>query len=341
MGSGAWSSNTYDARSAAKKAAGHDVFYYSSVTSSSPPTDWKVHEGLDAKLVAGPKSAFAGNVMRECIISEEHPDPTPIAVYFDVTGSMKNLPRILQSKLPELHGLLVRKGYCADPQIMFGAIGDAYVDRVPFQTGQFESDNRMDENLENLFLEGGGGGGNHESYDLGLYFLAKHTYLEPFEKHGKKGYAFLIGDERAYPAVNFRQAEAIIGDSLQENVPIEEVIAEVQERYNLFYLFAVQGSYDVERTLAVEADGDGARTWRALLGQNAIELPNAEAVCETIALTVGLLEGAVTLDDGLEDLEEIGTSVSVREATGKALATVGAGASEVATSSGELPGLDD
>ena len=34
-----------------------------------------------------------------------------------------------------------------DPQILFGAIGDATCDRVPLQIGQFESDNRMDDDL--------------------------------------------------------------------------------------------------------------------------------------------------------------------------------------------------
>ena len=31
---------------------------------------------------------------------------------------------------------------------MFGAIGDATCDRAPLQVGQFESDNRMDGDLE-------------------------------------------------------------------------------------------------------------------------------------------------------------------------------------------------
>jgi hypothetical protein len=45
-----------------------------------------------------------------------------------------------------------------DPQIMFGAIGDATCDRAPLQVGQFESDNRMDDDLGRILLEGGDAG---------------------------------------------------------------------------------------------------------------------------------------------------------------------------------------
>ena len=76
------------------------------------------------------------------------------------------MPRVLQTKLPQLLGLLLRKGYASDPQIMFGAIGDATCDRVPLQVGQFESDNRMDDDLGRIVLEGGGGGQMTESYEL-------------------------------------------------------------------------------------------------------------------------------------------------------------------------------
>jgi hypothetical protein len=84
---------------------------------------------------------------RESRDSAEHPESLAIAVLFDVTGSMGGVPRALQARLPQLLGLLLRKGYARHPQIMFGAIGDATCDRAPLQVGQFESDNRMDGDL--------------------------------------------------------------------------------------------------------------------------------------------------------------------------------------------------
>ena len=124
---------------------------------------------------------------------------------FDVTGSMRTVPRVLQTKLPQLLGLLLRKGYASDPQIMFGAIGDATCDRVPLQVGQFESDNRMDDDLGRIVLEGGGGGQMTESYELAMYFMARHTVTDCCEKRGRRGYLFIIGDELAYPQVKARR----------------------------------------------------------------------------------------------------------------------------------------
>ena len=101
---------------------------------------------------------------------------------FDVTGSMGSVPRTLQAKLPQLLGLLLRKNYAEHPQIIFGAIGDATVDRAPLQIGQFESDNRMDGDLERILLEGGGGGQKTESYELAMYFMARHTAIDCFQQ---------------------------------------------------------------------------------------------------------------------------------------------------------------
>jgi hypothetical protein len=49
--------------------------------------------------------------VRESRDSAEHPASLAIAVLFDATGSMGAVPRKLQAKLPQLLGLLLRKGY--------------------------------------------------------------------------------------------------------------------------------------------------------------------------------------------------------------------------------------
>ncbi len=49
--------------------------------------------------------------VRESRDSTEHPASLAIAVLFDATGSMGAVPRKLQAKLPQLLGLLLRKGY--------------------------------------------------------------------------------------------------------------------------------------------------------------------------------------------------------------------------------------
>jgi hypothetical protein len=144
----------YDAAARYRAATGASAFGYSDSGAT------RVHPDLDPR-----------DIMRESRDSDEHPESLAIAVLFDVTGSLRHVPRALQEKLPQLLGLLLRQGYVEHPQILFGAIGDATCDRAPLQIGQFESDNRMDDDLGRILLEGGGGQMT-ESYELAMYFMA-------------------------------------------------------------------------------------------------------------------------------------------------------------------------
>lgn len=294
MGAGTWSTDVYSARSAAKKAAGQSAFSYNDDVLSRVSYDQrKVHDRL---------SPLGINV-RESRDSDEHPNSNAIAIAFDVTGSMGHIPRVLQTKLPKLHGLIQRRGYIEDPQVMFAAIGDSFTDRAPLQVGQFESDNRMEEDLEHIWLEGGGGGTKQEGYEVFLYFLARKTSIDCVEKRGKKGYAFIVGDELPYPAATRANLKKILGDDAQADISIEDLVAEVQEKYELFFLYPRRAQYF---TAAPEI----ADYWRKLLGERLLILDDESDVCETIALTVGLNEGVIGLDQGLADLEEEGASAS-------------------------------
>jgi (2Fe-2S) ferredoxin len=314
MGSGRWSTDVYDAAARFRTATGASAFAYSDGGATS------THPSLDPYGVSFRES-------RDCA---EHPQSLAIAVLFDVTGSMRAVPRALQAKLPALLGLLLRKGYVAHPQIMFGAIGDATCDRAPLQVGQFESDNRMDDDLSRILLEGGGGGQKTESYELALYFMARHTAADCFERRGRRGYLFVIGDEMAYPRVKPAEVRAVIGDELRENLPVAELMAEVTAKWDTYYILPAGASY--------VGDPEVLGFWRGLLGQNVIELAELDAVCETIALTVGLGEDAIGLADGLADLGDVGSAAG--PAVSKALAIIGAGHArlELAAPPGDLDG---
>ncbi|WP_371477895.1 hypothetical protein [Kitasatospora sp. NBC_00315] len=290
MGSGSWSTNVYDAAAHYRAATGAGAFDYSDRATRGARSTWRAHPSLDPR----------GLTVRESRDGAEHPASLPIAVLFDVTGSMQNVPRVLQTKLPELFGLLLRKGYTEHPQILFGAVGDATCDRVPLQIGQFESDNRMDDDLGNILLEGGGGGQMTESYELAMYAMARHTSLDSVERRGRRGYLFLIGDEKPYGKVKAREVRDVLGDELAEDIPITTVLAELRRSYDVYFILPAGTAH------AGSADVLG--TWRGLLGQNVIELDDLDAVCETIALTVGLGEEAIDLEEGLDDLTDIGSA---------------------------------
>lgn len=305
MGSGTWSTDVYAAAKAYRARTGDSAFAYTDKLRSTSRDKWRVHPDLDPKGVA----------TRESRDSDEHPASQPIAVLFDVTGSMGDIPRVLQTKLPGLFGLLLRKGYVESPQIMFGGVGDATCDRAPLQVGQFESDNRMDEQLGKILLEGGGGGQMSESYELAMYFMARHTAIDSHAKRGRRGYLFLIGDELAYGKVKADEIREVIGDDVGEDIPLSQIVTELKRRWEVFHIIP-QGAYH-------SGDDRVGAFWRKLFGQNVIELDDLDAVCETIAVTIGLAERAIDLDAGLDDLGDIGSDAG--DAVGKALAPLAAG----------------
>lgn len=304
MGHGAWDDDAYRAAATFRRATGAADFAYSAGMRARPASQWRADPALDPRDVA----------VRESRDSDDHPASTPIVVLFDVTGSMGVVPQVMQRRLAELFGLLQRKGYVQDPQIMFGAIGDADCDRVALQVGQFESDNRMDDQLRTLFLEGGGGGQRSESYELAAYFVARHTATDAWDKRGRKGYLFIVGDEMNKRSLRAAHIRRVIGDDVDEDLDTAAIYREVQQRWETFFILPRQTAY--------YDDMQVNRHWRDLLGERLLKLKDPEAVCELIALTLGLLEDAIDLGEGLADLTDIGSPHG--RAVGTALATVGA-----------------
>ncbi len=271
MGNGSWSSATYDSTTARKVSSGTSFAYSSHVASSVPRSSWTAHEDLDPKKVAGPASPLAGQT--------------------------------------NLFGLLLRKGYVEHPQIMMGAYGDHQTDRVPLQVSQFESDNRIDDALDNLFLEGYGGGNGGESQWLAWYYLAAHTATDAWEKRDKKGYAFFIGDEVSItPDPHAVQKFIGDGEPLVDVSSSESLVKALLEKWDA-YVFVINN---------MTAHGQKSiEFYTKLFGTDRVlVVENEEAIAETIALVVGTNEGVIDIDDGVDDLKSLGVSDdTIRQAT--------------------------
>lgn len=162
---------------------------------------------------------------------------TPIIVALDVTRSRGDDTKLMYEKLPQLMGQIELKGYIENPGISFAAIGDAFSDRAPLQVGQFEADNRLDEVLERIWIEEGGGGTGQESYELAAYFYSRTNCVRLAKGIGKKGYCFFVGDEGFYPKVDKASVKRIIGDDLAEDLPAVEAFRRLQEKFHTFLLF--------------------------------------------------------------------------------------------------------
>lgn len=303
MGNSNWSDDFYRARTETRARTGRSAFAYSADVRAGLAKR-EVHAAMNPK-----------EVTRESRDSENHPESMAIMVFFDITGSMGGVPVQLQKKLPQLNSLLTKTGYVKDPQVFMGAVGDETCDPASLQTGQFESGIEMDDDLERMWLVGGGGGSFQESYQNAIYFAARHTSIDCFEKRNKKGYLFLMGDELPYPAVSKKEVEALMGDTLQADISTEDIIKEAQEKYHVFFIIPAGTHHARDPRLA--------NRWTELLGaDHVLHLDDPDLVCETIAATVGLTEGTCEAQVARDHMVEAGTPSADADTVMAALSAV-------------------
>lgn len=241
-------------------------------------------EEIFRQKVCHPLMNPCGVKVRESRDSEAHPRSLAIVFALDVTGSMEKIPELLaRQELPMFMKALLDMEI-TDPQVLFMAVGDAYCDAAPLQVGQFESaDKEMDQWLTWLYLEGGGGGQDTESYELAMYFLARHTDIDCWKKRRHRGYLFMTGDENPYPYVSRAQVKSIIGDDLDEDVPVECIVQELHRMYEPFFIIP-----DQRRRKRCE------RSWRDLLGDRVICMEDPTDIVHVCAGLVALCENAVS-----------------------------------------------
>lgn len=223
--------------------------------------------------------------VREARDSEHHPRSVPIIVAFDVTASMGHIPtRFAKESLGRLMSQLVENGWVTDPQILFGAVGDAVSDRAPLQVGQFESGLEMDLWLTRIWLESGGGD-LAESYLLVHWFAAHHTATDAWDKRQKKGYLFTIGDA-PNKSLTPPQVRRVFGYSPTAPTEDSSVIALARARWNVFHIL-VSNSGGMPTSAVVDP-------WKELLGKGLLVLDKDAAINELIGATLGLCEHHLT-----------------------------------------------
>jgi len=278
MGAGSWSTAGYQAAAATRSATGQADFAYSNTQRAVPRHERKAAPALD---VSGVK-------LRESRDSNEHPESTPIVTLFDVTGSMQAVPVTLQKKLGDLFGILESGSYVKDPQVMVGAIGDDVYDSVPLQVGQFESDNRVDDQLREIFLEGGGGGDMREGYALAAHFINTKVETDAWTKRQKKGYLFIIGDELNKDRLYSKSISKWLGDEdANEDIEIDAIYEQLKEKWEVFFILPNLTAYYNRPEIAAH--------WQGLLGERFVKLEDPNTVAEFIANTIATHEEALQL----------------------------------------------
>jgi len=217
-----------------------------------------------------------GVKIRESRDSTEHPNSLAVILGLDVTGSMGSVPHhLVKEGLPHMVDKIIKKGI-TDPQLLFLGIGDHECDKAPLQVGQFESsDELLDKWLTSVYLEGGGGGNDGESYLLAWYFAAYRTSIDCFEKRGQKGFLFTIGDEPVLPVVPERFLKKCMGDGQYEDYTAQSLFEKASEKYHVYHIHVKETSSGSRQHVV-----DG---WRQLLRDNLIIAERRNDIPDLIA----------------------------------------------------------
>lgn len=200
----------------------------------------------------------------------------PLIIITDVTGSMGEWPKWIFSKLPYLE--IEGKEYLGkDLEIAFGAFGDAYSDNYPLQMRRFGSGTDLKTRLEELVIEGNGGGTMHESSELAALYCA-HKVSMP---KAIKPIVVLITDEKPYDFISPDDAKTVAGVTLEKRMSCKEVFDLLKQR---FAVYLVRKPYHLDSGNAMSADDQAIRTrWVNLLGEDHVcDLPDAQRVVDVI-----------------------------------------------------------
>lgn len=264
MGGGKWLSQDWDKYSQSR-----------GITQQS--TVKQIYRGTHMKKELNPH----GIKYRESCHSDDNPHSTAIILGLDVTGSMGYLAEeIAKGALNTTINEIYDKKPVSDPHVMVAAIGDGFSDDAPLQVTQFEADIRLAEQLTNIWFEGCGGGNDGESYLALWYFAARHTKIDCFEKDGRKGFLFTIGDEPNHKVLTKTQIKEIFGDDVERDLTAEELLTEVSRQYEVFH-FCV-GYFQ---------HYDSLTRWRKLLNERAMEVTDVSKIPQIIVSTMEVLAG--------------------------------------------------
>ena len=199
--------------------------------------------------------------MRECANSEEHPNTIPVILGLDVTGSMGEACSETAAALGVIITNLYKK--FKDVEFCIMGIGDLAYDNAPIQMSQFESDVRIAESLDKIFMEHGGGGNNFESYTVAWYMGLKRTKLDCFDKQARKGIIITMGDKPLNPYLPVHKLNLAINGHEQSDVETVALYKEACKKFDIFHI-AVDSPEDCYDDNRVEIEGSFGR----LLGDN-------------------------------------------------------------------------
>jgi hypothetical protein len=249
-----------------------------------------------------------GVKIRESRDSNDNPESNAIILALDVTGSMGIIADNLARKgLSTVCDEFLKRKPISNSHFMFQAIGDVRYDHAPLQVSQFEADDRMIQQLVKIYIEGGGGGNDSESYDLAWYFAGTHTSIDCWEKRKRKGYLFTIGDESTPHGLEREHIKEVLGEDIESDLTAKQCLALAEKMYNVYHIIIAEGNYPRCKGIdTVKA------AWTNLMGQRAVVLKDHTKLAELIISLIQMNEGADK--NTIVDSWDGSTSLVIKEA---------------------------
>lgn len=217
------------------------------------------------------------NVIRECVNDKNHPNTVPIILALDVTGSMGCACQETAEALGVIMKNLLEfyKDTAYDLEFCMMGIGDLDFDDAPVQMGQFESDVRFARDLDNIYMEHGGGGNDFESYTAAWYMGLYHTRLDAYDKQGRKGIIITMGDEPLNPYLPGHRLKSVTGDDVQNDVMTDKLYEDAVKKFDIYHINVLHG---------FRMDASVMDSWKEVLSENALsstveDLSNAITGC--------------------------------------------------------------
>ena len=201
--------------------------------------------------------------IRECCNSEEHPNTVPVILALDVTGSMGSACKETASAISQIMNELYNK--FKDIELMTMGVGDFECDDFPLQASQFESDVRIAKQMDDIYIEHGGGGNEYESYTAPWWFGLYRTKLDCFDQQGRKGIIITMGDEPLNPTLPHYRMVEYLGKVKQQDDYIfdtKKLFEAASKKFDIFHI-AIDDSNNCYETYK----NDFERTFKPILGE--------------------------------------------------------------------------
>lgn len=261
MGSGSFSTSSYRDYSLLKGKT-YDVD--SGRVSGQHFEATKIDSSLDPKLFK----------VRECVNNAEHPNTIPVILALDVTGSMGGACKETADALGVIVGNLYKE--IKDVEFCIMGIGDLAYDFAPIQMSQFESDVRIAESLDKLFIEHGGGGNAYESYTAAWYMGLLRTKLDCYDKQNRKGIIITMGDEPLNPYLPVGKLNYCVNASEQSDIETTGLYDRTKEKFDIFHI-----AVDDNKTAYRRYKNDIQNTFGRLLGDR-LKVATLQTLAKTI-----------------------------------------------------------